>query len=895
VVSNGCGTTKVDKQITVTDMPSVATIEGNSTVCKTGSLVLSNGTTGGVWSSDNTGVIMIDGSNGTVTLKSSGTATVSYVVSNGCGTTKVDKQITVTDVPSVATIEGNSTVCKTGSLVLSNATTGGVWSSDNTGVIMIDGSNGTVTLKSSGTATVSYVGSNGCGTTKVDKQITVTDMPSVATIEGNSAVCKTGSLVLSNGTTGGVWSSDNTGVIMIDVSKGTVMLKSSGTATVSYAVSNGCGTTKVDKQITVTDVPSVATIEGNSTVCKTGSLVLRNGTTSGVWSSDNTGILTIDGSSGNVTLKSSGTATVSYVVSNACGTTKVDKQITVMDVPSVSPITGNGTVCKAETLVLTNGTAGGIWSSDNTGVLTIDGSSGTVTVKSSGTATVSYTVSNACATTKVDKQITVMDLPFVAQIEGNSKVCKAETLVLSNGTASGVWSSDNTGVLMIVRSSGTVTLKSSGTATVSYTVSNACGATKVEKQITIADVPSLGQITGESTLCVSQSISLSNANPAGEWSSNNTSIATIDRNGLVTGITSGNVLMKYAVSNTCGSTEVYFKLNIKSLPVIPLIVGQSMLCVGKLTQFSNSLSGGYWTGVKNDIASIDSLTGIMKGISPGETVIKYSVNSACGVASVEKKVSISGGIKISEIAGKDMLCVGSTIMLKNDISNGSWSSSKTNIAVVNSLGEVKGISAGEAVITYTVIGPCERSTITKKIIVSPLPVINKIAGPDYINVKNSGIFSAEANELSGIWASSDNTVLIANQNTGSFTGLREGKADVTYTVTNVNQCSASLGRNVIVSRSFEINLDESKVTAFPNPAVNGTVRINAIISTTPYSGNAEISIIDNYGNLIQKFKVDILNSNSIQFPIQLNTKLKGVVYVHIIIGKATVIKQIIFM
>jgi len=65
----------------------------------------------------------------------------------------------------------------------------------------------------------------------------------------------------------------------------------------------------------------------------------------------------------------------------------------------------------------------------------------------------------------------------------------------------------------------------------------------------------------------------------------------------------------------------------------------------------------------------------------------------------------------------DTLCVGSTMDLDNYKDGGVWSSSNTSIATVNSTGEVTGISAGTAVINYTVTydGGCtavSSSTIT---------------------------------------------------------------------------------------------------------------------------------------------------------------------------------------
>lgn len=64
---------------------SAGTISGSSTVCVGASTTLSDTTTGGTWSSSNTSIATI-GSTGIVTGISSGTVTISYTVSNSCGT-----------------------------------------------------------------------------------------------------------------------------------------------------------------------------------------------------------------------------------------------------------------------------------------------------------------------------------------------------------------------------------------------------------------------------------------------------------------------------------------------------------------------------------------------------------------------------------------------------------------------------------------------------------------------------------------------------------------------------------------------------------------------------------------------------------------------------------------
>ncbi|SOD13754.1 DUF7507 domain-containing protein, partial [Pedobacter xixiisoli] len=95
----------------------------------------------------------------------------------GCATT-VNYTITVNPLPTVAAIAGTGEVCVDGTRTLTNATTGGTWSSATPAVATISAS-GVVTGKTSGTSVISYTvtdNNTGCATT-VNYTITVNAKP----------------------------------------------------------------------------------------------------------------------------------------------------------------------------------------------------------------------------------------------------------------------------------------------------------------------------------------------------------------------------------------------------------------------------------------------------------------------------------------------------------------------------------------------------------------------------------------------------------------------------------------------------------------------------------------------------------------------------------------------
>lgn len=134
-----------------------------------------------------------------------------------------------------APVTGPDSVCEGATITLVDTTAGGAWSSSNTSISTIT-TGGVVSGVAAGTATISYT-SAGCTATK---NIYVNPLPVAGVISGPYYVCPT-PINFSETATGGTWGITNASIAGVSIS-GAVFAIAPGLDTVTYAVTNGCGT-----------------------------------------------------------------------------------------------------------------------------------------------------------------------------------------------------------------------------------------------------------------------------------------------------------------------------------------------------------------------------------------------------------------------------------------------------------------------------------------------------------------------------------------------------------------------------------------------------------------------------------------------------------------------------
>ncbi len=801
-VTTGCGTAVATKTVTVSATAATGTISGPSGVCAGSLITLTETAGGGAWGSSNGNATITTG--GVVTGILPGLDTITYTVSNACGTAITTATLNISPLPTTGTITGGSTLCAGTSITLgTTGTTGGTWSSTNTAVATIGSISGILTGTGAGTATISYTITNACGTFATAEPVTVTAGADAGTIGGPDSVCLGSTIALTETAAGGTWIAGNTNATV--TSTGVVTGVSTGTTPITYTVTTGCGTAFAVDVITIAPAAVSGTITGGSIVCVGSGITLTDAIPGGTWyvSNSNASVAgpgIIDG----ITV---GIDTVFYTVSGACGTSVASKIVNVDPVPVVLPVTGASEQCTGTSMTLSDGTAGGVWTSTNPAVATVGIVSGTVTGVSAGTTILTYTVTNiyGCPTS-VAWNDTVLSAPSTGTITGATNVCIGSSATLGGSTAGGSWTSSDPSVATINSLTGSLTGISAGTATISYTVTNICGTGTITRTETISPAPVVAPITGGSSECVGSSITLSDATTGGVWSSDNTSVATVGSiDGTVTGVTAGVTRINYTYTGLSGCSVTLTVGNaVLALPVVAAITGTTHACTGTTATLSDATTGGVWGSTDVTVAtisgSISSSSATVTPVAIGSTTIIYSVTNIAGcTASASTTFTTDAGPAVAPITGTASECAGNTTTLSDATAGGTWSSSAPATATISTLGVVTGLTAGTATIGYSVTDGSTgcSTTVTALNTVNAIPTVAAITGTTTTICAGATAALSDAT-TGGTWTSADPTIATTTT-TGVVTGITAGSTTINYTVTSTSGCSATAGITVTIS------------------------------------------------------------------------------------------------
>ena len=533
-----------------------------------------------------------------------------------------------------ATLDAGDTLQLTGTISPGDADEALTWSSSNASVASVS-SSGKVTAKGSGTARITAK----AGSATAVCTVTVRKAPESVKL-GNSKVTMTegaaktlkATLSPSGSRTSLTWKSSNTKVAQVSDS-GRVTAKAKGTATITVTTGNG---KKATCKVTV-KAPSPKSIKLASKTLKleiggkkrlTYTFSPENAQGKVTWKSSKPSVASVN-SKGQITAKRVGkttiTARVSSKVTARC-TVTVAKKPSSIKLKKTSLTLKRGSTAKLSySFSPSNSYATVKWSSSSKAV-TVK-SDGTIAAKAIGRAKITVRTSNgkkASCTVKVTApDAKSMKLKTTSAVVEKGKTLKLSyTLSPSDAVGRVKWSTSNKKVA-IVSSSGKVTAKAVGTATITAKISSKvyakCKITVPVHAtgISIADSPRY--VAAGDSLSLTAKITPSNAVEKAKWTSSNPSVASVDSNGKVTGKKAGTVTIQAAAGKYKASCTV------QVTPGLWLDISEGLISLGsgnKVSQYATR-----------------------NGVYGAET---YTYDPAVGITIVQSKKGYSNDLQVSQ-------------------------------------------------------------------------------------------------------------------------------------------------------------------------------------------------------------------------------------------------------
>ncbi len=105
----------------------------------------------------------------------------------------------------------------------------------------------------------------------------------------------------------------------------------------------------------------------------------------------------------------------------------------------------------------------------------------------------------------------------------------------------------------------------SGTDSFKVTVSDCFALDTIVVRVNVTALPTAGTISGIDSICPGYTTFLSSTVAGGTWYSANTTIATVTASGAVWGSMPGNDVIKYVVSNSCGTDTASYAVVVRAL------------------------------------------------------------------------------------------------------------------------------------------------------------------------------------------------------------------------------------------------------------------------------------------------------------------------------------------
>ncbi|QWU15001.1 hypothetical protein SAMN04487895_109203 [Paenibacillus sophorae] len=554
-------------------------------------------------------------------------------------------------------------------------------------------------------------------------------------------------------------------------------------------------------------------------------------------------------------------------------------------------------------------TAAAVWTSSDTGVVTV--SSGLLTPKGSGSAIIKATYNNSVATIEVSVSYPYKNLKLEHEGSGSYKLGDSGSLLQVTATIAGgdsetavndvtedaEWSSSNGNVLTV--SDGLLKLVGEGSATIaakykgltaSFKATVALPYSGLEIRSGGAAVDELEMLIGDDAVSLSaftkasEQSDVKNVTADAKWTSSNTSAVTVE-NGAIKAIGIGKATIKADYLGVSQSVDVYVRAPYEALLLTPsgdqtLFIGETLKMKAEVRDAANStidvtsdanfsldnklaaaLSTGTETVITAKAAGTSAVKAEYKGSSKSFKLTVYPTLSAMKADSTKLELYTGDTAGLPKVSGTKL--DESTVDINQEIE---WTSANEDIAMIKD-GKISAVSAGTVHLTgkwkeaQTVSSKADfRSksvdvvlTVKDKVLVliGPEDDLGLVAGeeaqlPEVNAVMENGDEKDVTDEIA--WTLSGSNAVIKQTSSGKvIKGLVKGSATLKGTYSNKSisipvKIEQKIVKITVDPAVLEMNIKNTKsIKATGYTAAGKTVNLSSVMNWTS-SDTAVVSV-----------------------------------------------------
>ena len=360
-----------------------------------------------------------------------------------------------------------------------------------------------------------------------------------------------------------------------------------------------------------------------------------------------------------------------------------------------------------------------------------------------------------------------------------------------------------------------------------------------------------------------------------EWSSRNPRVATVDLNGVVTGVKKGQAIIEARALDGSGRTAGY-TVTVAQKPTgvalretsLNIVAGQGAQLHASVQPLEANERGVVWSSSDPSIATVNSL-GHVTAVKRGECTIT-ATSKGNSAASASATVRVIQRVKKVEFTGGNVsLPVRTTAQLTwnvepedADIKEVTFTTNNKRIATVDENGVVTGVSRGTATITATATDGSNRRGQTRVTVIQPVEGVSIQYGVYHVQLDGSLNVKAiieprNANNQNVNWSTEDEYVATVRdrKNIGTVYGRHTGVTTITGVTEDGGYSASAVIRVADFNRAIiadDLYLDHERIRIVLRNRSDFTVdRVYFTIETFDADGKPLVCNADGVSNFFE--------------------------------------------